>query len=343
MFYLLFSLFFVRPGFYHIEIDKDKEYIVDLENSTAFTFRDSNPAFPFTAKRGFLQSLSTNQIKESVQYFSVSESPLILQSDYYQKFTQWILPSTLCRSHNFMHNFGYSFKYSLDSTKFTTSCLFFAKSEMKHYVTLNSNSREHIFTAKFITDESLARGDVDKICTNATVCSVMMNDPFFIRLSMPSNRPFNLSVGITTLHYPLKPSPCSAEVIMELEDAKTSNRTDWEKVNSPICKNIQDEFAQVTEVLVGTFALFILVFIIFWIFGCINIKSLFTSNKQEMRFEDLKEDPHARIVDNPVDSVILDEKDNSIETSPTDQLIIQIEEDEDNNMSNKEDQNITPL
>ena len=339
---LLFSIFFVRPGFYHFEIDKNKEYIVDLENSTAFTFRDSYPHYPLTAKRGFLQSLSTNVIKEHVQYFSVSESPLILNSDYYQKFTQWILPSTLCRSHNFMHNFGYSFKYSIDSTKFTTSCLFFPQTDMKHYITLNSNSRENVFTAKFITDESLSRSGEEKSCINATVCSVLMTDPFFIRLSIPSNKPINLSVAITTLHYPLKPSACSAEVIMELEDAKTSNRTTWEKVNSPICKNISDEIAQVVELLIEVIGMFILTFIIFWIFGCINVRLLCTCNKQEMRFEGLKEDPHARIVDNPIDSVIMDEKDNSVETSPTDQLIIQIEE-EPISRSSKEDQSITPL
>ena len=87
---LLYSLFFVRPGFYHIDVDKDKEYIIDLENSTAFTFRNSYPHSNFVAKRGYLQSLSTNTLKEYVHHFSVSESPLILQSDVKQSFTQWV-------------------------------------------------------------------------------------------------------------------------------------------------------------------------------------------------------------------------------------------------------------
>lgn len=326
----LFSLFYVRPGFYRIEVSPSKTFIIDLENSTAFTFRESYPHYNFTVKRGFLQSLSTNLLKPHVHHFSVSESPLVIESEVPQTYTQWILPSTLCRSHNFMHNFGYSFKYTLDSTKFTTSCLFFSSAELKHFVTLNSNSRENTFTAKFVTDKSLNEGGYEAECVNATVCSVMMTKPFFIRLSMPPNKPFNLSVGITTTHYPIKPTACSAEVILELEDAKASNRIQWEKVISPECKNVDNEIAEVVEVLIEVIGLFIIVLLLMWMLGFISFRSLCLCNEQDIRFEGLKDDPHARVVNNPADSVTLNEGSSQpLEEGTTDKLIIQIDDEDD--------------
>lgn len=165
-FSVLFLIFFIRPGFYRITLFPNKHHTLDLQKSSAFTFRESYPYYSIEASKGYYQNLASYTINSFTRFFSVSDSPLVLKSDLKQSLVQWIMPSSICKSNGIMHHYGLSYKYKMNFTDSEPKCLFFSESSNKKYITFNTNSRQDTFTAEFYTDSSLNKKRLKISCQN---------------------------------------------------------------------------------------------------------------------------------------------------------------------------------
>ena len=290
----------IRPGLYNIFLTNLNDYLVDLENFTAITIRNFDSIYNFTARRGNNQQLSHHLIKPSVKYFSISDSPLILSTENNQSLTQWIIPSNLCRNHNYIHNFSFKYFYNIESSKFTTSCLFFSNFNSKHFISINSNNRNHTFTAQFYTSSSLNRDTSSKICNKTTSCYISMIEPFFIKLSLQNNKYFNLSIEMITSNFLNYNQNCNSEIINELEEAKYSNIMKWDKIFNQKCEKPFELFFYKLNLIFQTFLILLFILLILHCFDFINCYSLFGFNSEEQRFFELKDNPIANQVENPI-------------------------------------------
>jgi len=299
----LFLVSIVKQGFFRFGVNPSKLFSVDLENLTAFTFRETVPNYEFSAKRGFLQQIHPHIFPSEVSYFSTTGTPLVIESQKEQNFSQWIIPSHMCRTHNYLHRFPFFYQYKLDSSKFTSSCLFFNDPDTKHFISLSSNSRNHTFSAHFFTSKSLLSETHAKSCTKASNCIVTMTDPFFIKLTLTENKPFNITVSMKSLHLPAERHNCSAEIIMELEEAVSNPIVKWEKVMAPICSDIYENVPSFFLLTLESLCAFMFVLLILKFAGCFTIKNALCSGNEDLRFNELRDNPIATPVINPVDSV----------------------------------------
>lgn len=324
---ILFCLSYVRPGFYHITVHPNQDYVLNAYNSSVFTFRESYPYYTITAKRGYLQNIPKYSIKSNTKYFSCSDSPLVLQSELKQTFLQWIVPSSICNSNGLIHNYGLSYKFGIDSVNSSSHCIFFKETSHKRYITMNTNSRKHLFTAEFYTDDSLNHNEPAKSCVNATVCSVMMSKPFFIRVELSQLQKFNLKVQITTLNISVKQNTCSTEIIHEIDDGSINNITKWKNIRDESCISFSQEIGKVQESLLEIIGVFLVMFILLVIFKFVNIRQFCCGFRSEFRFDGLANNRHLRELENPADTIHAPSP-PPLNDSTTDHLVINVEDDE---------------